>query len=470
MLIEHEISSLQRSIIQYRSEGHYDKVTEAAAELLEKGILLSDAEAILSAHYISALANYYVGNFEKVLFHIEAHHESCLSFGTKSDWMRSFYLQYFVSTFASDYEHGRKLIEDVLSIALEIEDFIYVGIAYSNLSYALNKLGKFPEAMKAAQQAVKFANLYSGDRLILSVRAHLHLIQSSLNLERCDVALTSINCLNQLSELDDFPREKAFLTILKGRLHELLEHPTEAFRFYTLAKEKEELLHDYVFLKEIQQKRIALAEKLCSFDELALIQKEYIDLLHEVENQNWIKASLELKLRLQNSAIKTNEHIDFLTGVYNRKYLEETTDKWLADSVITKDSIVCIAFDLDNLKVINDAHGHLAGDEAIKLVAKICSSEIRKDDLLGRFGGDEFVLVMKSITLENAKKKALEIAKKVKALSLGHPDISDQITISIGLADNHMRDVKSFKDLFHLADLALYRAKRNGKNQLVSFV
>ncbi|GKV66069.1 MULTISPECIES: GGDEF domain-containing protein [Sporosarcina] len=470
MLFEDEISSLQRSISQYRNEGHYDKVAEAAEELLKKGIRFSDAEAILSAHYSSALAYYYTGNFEKVLFHIEAHHEGCLSYGTKSDWMRSYYLQYFVSAFAADYEHGRKLIEDVLSIALETEDFIYASIAYSNLSNALNKLKKFPEAMKAAQKAVKFANLYAKDRLILSIRAHLQLIESSLNLERSDVALTSINCLNQLSELDDFPREKAFLTILKGRLHEMLEHPAEAFQFYTLAKEKEELLHDYVLLKVIQQKRIALAEKLCSFDELALIQKEYIDLLHELENQNWVKTSLELKLRLQNSTVQKYEHIDFLTGVYNRKYLEETTDRWLTDSAVTKNTIVCIAFDLDNLKVINDSYGHLAGDEAIKLVARICSSAIRKDDVLGRFGGDEFVLVMKGITLEDATKKALDIANKVEALSLELPDISDQITISMGLADNQKRDVRSFKDLFHLADLALYRAKRNGKNQVVSFV
>ncbi|SKA95293.1 GGDEF domain-containing protein [Sporosarcina newyorkensis] len=470
MLHEKELATLQNSISHLRSEGKYELVIKTAEELLKKGTQYADPKAILYAHYFSALSNYYVGDLKKVLFHIEAHHENCLSFGAKQDWMRSYYLQYFVSFISNDFEHGQKLLEDVLSIALETENFVYVSMAYSNLSHTLNKTNQFSEALKAAQSAVKYANLYVADRFILSIRGHLYLVESALNMKRSDIAMTSIKCLDQLPEIQKYPQEKAFLTILKGRLYELLGDQKKAFQFYTTVKESDLLLHDNFLLKEIQQKRIEIAEHLFSYDELAIIQKEYIDLLHELESYNWGKAALELKLRLQASSKKTNEHLDYLTGLYNRRYLEETTDRLLAAASHTKESIVCIAFDIDNLKSINDTYGHLAGDEAIKMVAKVCSSLIRRDDILGRFGGDEFVLVMHGISREQAKKKALLIAKKIETIPLDLQTVPENITISIGIGDNLMRDVVSFKDLFHLADLALYRAKQNGKNQIVSFV
>ena len=161
--------------------------------------------------------------------------------------------------------------------------------------------------------------------------------------------------------------------------------------------------------------------------------------------------------------------MDYLTGVFNRKYLEETTDLWLHEALETKSRVVCIAFDIDNLKAINDTYGHLIGDKAIKFVANICMSDIRKEDLLARFGGDEFVLVMRDISLEQAERKASLLAKKIEELSQTTVELPTQVTISVGLGDNTIRDVHNFKDLFHLADLALYKAKKNGKNQVVSF-
>ncbi|WP_153730539.1 GGDEF domain-containing protein [Sporosarcina obsidiansis] len=469
MLQREDLAALKNSISYLQTKGKYEQVLVSSEKLLEKGTQYSLADAILAAHFSSAVASYYLGNIKKALFHIDLHHEHCLSYGTKNDWLQDYYLQYLLSSLTANFVRAQKMTEDALSIAKEVEDYQFLSISYNNLSFTLNKQKQFTYALKAAQSAVRYSNLYTSDSPILSIRASLSLIESAINLQRIDIAKTAVMCVKQIGELQMFPREKAYLALLEGCLYELLDQPQEAFRLYTEAKEIDELFHDNLFLKEIQQKRVCLAELLCPPEELYLLQKEYIELLHEIENQSLIKTAMELELRLEAPTDELNMHIDFLTGVYNRKYLEETADKWLSESKEIKQEVVCIAFDLDNLKEINDQHGHLIGDEAIKLVAETCSGIIRKDDLLGRFGGDEFVLLMRGISIEHAKMKALQISEEIKALSLQVKEKQISITVSIGLGDTLHRDVKNFKELFHLADLALYRAKQNGKNQIVSF-
>ncbi|PID14204.1 hypothetical protein CSV63_14045 [Sporosarcina sp. P34] len=466
---ENEINAVRRKINEVKNAGRHDLVIKHAEDLLSKGLLSSNKEAVLSAHYMYAISYYYVGNYEKVLFHIEEHHTQCISYGKKSDWMRSYYLQYFVSSFALDYTRGQKLLEDMLSIALEIEDYSYISMAYSQLSHLYNKKEQFEKASEFAQLAISSAKKKGVDREILIIRAHLYAIESAINLQSPNCAMTSLQYLSQLPTIDHHPRELAVLEILKGRFYEFIGDSKKAFHFYTNALEREEKWRDYTLLKDIQQKRIMLAEKLCSFDELANIQKKYINLLHEIEDSCWVKIALELQIRLQSSASKTSENVDYLTGIYNRKYLEETTNLWLAEATLTKKSVVCLVYDIDNLKAMNDTYGHLIGDEAIKFVARTSMNEIRKEDVLARFGGDEFVLVIQDISLADAIKKASVLARKIESLSTSSTVIPIPLTISIGLSDNKMCSEQSFNELFHLADLALYKAKENGKNQVVSF-
>ncbi|ARF18140.1 sensor domain-containing diguanylate cyclase [Sporosarcina ureae] len=470
MARENEITAIYSKINEARNEGRYELVVQRAGELLNKGLLYSNNEAVLTAHYISAISYYYTGDFEKVLFHIEEHHTQCVLYGKKSDYMRSYYLQYFVSSFALDYDSGQKLLEDMLSIAMESKDYSYVSMAYTKLSLLHNKKEQYNQALESAQLAVSFANMKDVNREILLIRAHLHVIESAINLQNPHLAQTSLDYLHQLPDSDLHRRETAFLEILKGRFYDLIGEPEKAFHFYTKAKQREERLKDYSTLKDIQQRRVVLAENLCSFDELAIIQKEYIDLLHEIEDSRLVKAALELQIRLQNSSNVSSENLDYLTGVYNRKYLEETTNSWLTEVAITKKSVVCIVFDIDNLKAINDTYGHLVGDEAIKFVAHTSINQIRKEDLLARFGGDEFVLVMQDISLADAKRKATLLADQIESLSSTSDVLPIPITISVGISDNTRRTIQSFNELFHLADLALYEAKKNGKNQVISSI
>jgi diguanylate cyclase (GGDEF)-like protein len=144
----------------------------------------------------------------------------------------------------------------------------------------------------------------------------------------------------------------------------------------------------------------------------------------------------------------------------------DVTDEWLKNASKANENIVCIVFDIDGFKGINDNYGHLFGDEIIKQVGKICSGIVRENDIIGRFGGDEFVIVLKDISLENGHKKAEKMLDTIRKLKINKDNKHIQITISIGVADNFQGSITEFCDLFNYADLRLYEAKKNGKNQV----
>ncbi|MFJ7977082.1 GGDEF domain-containing protein [Peribacillus sp. NPDC096379] len=121
---------------------------------------------------------------------------------------------------------------------------------------------------------------------------------------------------------------------------------------------------------------------------------------------------------------------------------------------------------LTNLDQLNDQYGHLFGDKVIKQVSDACMAIFRKTDIIGRFGGDEFVVILRDVSLETGKKRTEQLNENLKNNKITKDGNSVSISASIGVADNSQGLVKTFHELFHLADLGLYEAKRNGKNQI----
>lgn len=176
--------------------------------------------------------------------------------------------------------------------------------------------------------------------------------------------------------------------------------------------------------------------------------------------------ALKLDIKHSISAIEAKANIDYLTGIYNRHYLEKTGNEWLQQASEKNETILCLALDIDNFKGINDEFGHLFGDEAIKHVSKACSSILNENELIGRYGGDEFVVILKGTSLEDGKIKAKKIEERIGQLQINKDNKSITIQVSIGVADNLGGKITTFADLFHSADMALYKAKKGGKNQI----
>lgn len=157
---------------------------------------------------------------------------------------------------------------------------------------------------------------------------------------------------------------------------------------------------------------------------------------------------------------------DSLTGLHNRRYLLEQLERELARSVRSRYSVSLIIFDLDDFKQINDAHGHLAGDEALKHVATVLHSPLRRSSTICRFGGDEFCILVPECSAEEAQLVGERLKSEIEAQPLILEGVgSVQVRVSGGVA-TQTPDSPPETDLFELADRELIKAKRQGKNQI----
>ncbi len=163
---------------------------------------------------------------------------------------------------------------------------------------------------------------------------------------------------------------------------------------------------------------------------------------------------------------------DFLTGWHNRRYFHNRLREELARSERTGKALACLMIDIDHFKEINDRFGHLAGDEALKEVARRAEGEIRAGDTGARFGGDEFAILLAGAESAHAVKLAERIHHVVGASPIRvHGGAHVTVTLSIGLAtakpQPRSHDYKALAErLIAEADAALYRAKSAGRNRV----
>ncbi|OGW63581.1 MAG: hypothetical protein A2V83_09470 [Nitrospirae bacterium RBG_16_64_22] len=156
---------------------------------------------------------------------------------------------------------------------------------------------------------------------------------------------------------------------------------------------------------------------------------------------------------------------DGLTGVYNHRYLYTRLDEEFARAARYQSPLALIMVDLDDFKRVNDTFGHRRGDEVLKDVAATIRRAVRRSDIVTRYGGEEFVILLPQTPLSGAFQEAERIREAVarrRFRGLGHP-----ITISLGLAAYPENQPRRGDDLLKLADQAMYQAKAKGKNRVI---
>jgi diguanylate cyclase (GGDEF)-like protein len=175
-------------------------------------------------------------------------------------------------------------------------------------------------------------------------------------------------------------------------------------------------------------------------------------------------SNLRLREKLREEAIH-----DILTGVFNRRYLEETLPRELYQAQ-RRNSPLCIAMlDLDHFKQFNDTFGHSAGDALLREVGQILRVNLRKSDISCRYGGEEFVLVLPDSSLEDTRQRMEEICWLVKNLQVWHRNKQlGAITMSVGVAGSS-EHITTVSELLRAADNALYAAKQAGRDRVVVY-
>jgi diguanylate cyclase (GGDEF)-like protein len=173
-------------------------------------------------------------------------------------------------------------------------------------------------------------------------------------------------------------------------------------------------------------------------------------------------------LRKANAELEKISMVDELTLISNRRSFDVAFQKSWEISTRERQPLALIMIDIDNFKFFNDTYGHLAGDQCLKSVAEVIKNVVKRTgDLVARFGGEEFIVMLLNTTEEGAIIVAEDMRKKIEDLRIKNAAADSVITISLGVAAVIPNDSMRSDDLINAADKALYKAKKDGRNKVV---
>ena len=198
-------------------------------------------------------------------------------------------------------------------------------------------------------------------------------------------------------------------------------------------------------VNDFLQKPILAQELLVRINNL-MTNKRLLDKVHDIRRELYALATT-----------------DELTGCHNRHSMMEFSDKFIAQAKRHNYPVSMLVIDLDHFKSVNDNHGHAAGDAVLKQTGALLNRSFRDGDLVTRYGGEEFVVLMPHCGSEHARAKAEELRVAIEKL---RPEGLD-ITTSIGVSSIEAGGDGDFEALFHAGDEGVYKAKEGGRNQVV---
>jgi diguanylate cyclase (GGDEF)-like protein/PAS domain S-box-containing protein len=240
----------------------------------------------------------------------------------------------------------------------------------------------------------------------------------------------------------------------------------------------EEFLNNLMCRKEIKNKEVVISQRDNSelLGMLTMVPSIYqeeevslfciIDITKQKKTEAMLKQNNEDINKLNSELVEMNKILlqksnrDSLTNLFNHQYINKVLEK-LLEQEGTKNTDICIMMiDIDYFKLVNDSYGHRAGDNVLVTVCNIIEKSIREVDYIGRYGGEEFLVVMPGIQLEAATTIAETIRSSIQAYDFGWKDLV--VTISIGLAQYAGETANA---LINKADRLLYQAKSKGRNR-----
>ena len=190
--------------------------------------------------------------------------------------------------------------------------------------------------------------------------------------------------------------------------------------------------------------------------------------LIDIANKLQTRYEIELKEKQHKEKLYKLAHFDSLTNLPNRLLFQERLDVALCQAKKNKKSVTLFFIDLDEFKNINDTYGHFAGDEVLKSVAKNVSAYIRNEDTFSRISGDEFSLIIEGSIDENYISIISDKILEAVAQTVKFKTQNINVTCSIGIS-SFPYDTVNKKELIHFADIAMYKAKADGKSNYVYY-
>lgn len=213
----------------------------------------------------------------------------------------------------------------------------------------------------------------------------------------------------------------------------------------------------------------------CGGEEFINIVKEYGRLLRQLRRITKLTDRTTIDLNTSKLALIDKVHYDGLTGIYNRRFMEENL-QWIIKTLSRSPhgTLSLLMVDIDHFKEYNDTYGHSAGDDCLRAVASAINRCImRKDDFVARYGGEEFTVILPNTEEEGAHYMAKKLLDNIMELNIKHESskVAPCVTVSIGITTGKAEFNHTSVDYVKRADEALYMSKQNGRNRytFVSF-
>jgi diguanylate cyclase len=300
-------------------------------------------------------------------------------------------------------------------------------------------------------------------------RVKLAYYRRSLNQSSPDAIRAMDSCLSLCQDYLNrarvylFERESEFAQVIELMRVALSKLAGDASAFNVNVMNTSERIHGLTEIVDIRELKKQISHEVRTLNRLVEEKQKQDDL-------NYSKLSRRIEI-LQANLTRSKEEasIDPLTRVANRRSFDQALERWVKAHRENRQTFVLAMVDIDDFKKINDTHGHQVGDRVLYCAAEWLSQSVRNTDFLGRYGGEEFVIMLADVQAAQAEQRFTDLLSKIcnstYSYKLGGEERAVQFSVSCGLAEFVMDE--SGEDLLRRADEALYSAKRTGKNKVV---
>ncbi|WP_431811115.1 tetratricopeptide repeat-containing diguanylate cyclase [Lysinibacillus sp. FW12] len=446
---------------------------EISSTAIESAIELGMYDkAILLLRY-SCASYFQTGDLQLSISILEQYRELTFQYGTDIDLIQYYNIAAIYWGTFGHLKKSEELMLKGLKIAESIQHVESMGKIYNNLSDLEISMGSYRKAKEFALKSLYYSNAFEvqhKEPYTTMIYPKTNLAVALIWLEEFEEANTILQEL--LATIHHPPYSKvqlevfnayAFLCEKQGRI-------SEAIDLYQKTKHYALQNNDLSLLQLIYNSLVKLIEDQGNKVVLCAVQKEYINILLEIQRENYSHVLFEMEYNDHKKQFEKNAYIDPLTNIYNRRYFDEQAAKMVEKAAERNQQLALMMVDLDHFKEINDMNGHLFGDDALTSTAKTLQDYFKPfESIVARFGGDEFIVLSQVKEGESVQELADNLYQTLASLSLTVEHKTVQLEFSIGVSTNQHGEIQKVDELIKHADEALYKSKRNGRNQITHY-
>ena len=392
----------------------------------------------------------------------------------------------------TDFEKSLPHLQKSADIARDLESKTDLANTLDSLGAAHLGLGNLAEALAASGESIevcreqgaliKEAEYLIGLGSIYSAKGELEKAEScfadSLSLARkYGYRFAEAGALRRMGQLayqkQDFPKAIALLEESLGHCQEIGAGRKTFMCLNDLAsvcKDAGDFKSALSYFEKYHEAKEAI------FSEQAEFRVKSLEVSYKLKEANREKelyylknVALQREVEQRMKAQAMAEHLaitDSLTGLFNRRQLLELAEREVVHATRYQRNLSLIIFDLDHFKRVNDTFGHAGGDRVLVAISRFVQSSVRKCDIIGRYGGEEFALLLPETSAQKALAMFERIRRSIEDMKIELDDAETSVTISAGIAEIDQRTPRiSLSQLLDRADKALYTAKAAGRNQ-----